>query len=122
MEDVREQQPSLLVSRLAESLGTRASVGTAFGEPVERGNVTVIPVASTAWGFGGGGGTGGASAAAPEPTNGKTKRHEGSVAVAAPAYVRSATSSYGTTTPSFARLSRQCFPCLRWSPSVCWAE
>jgi len=44
------------VERLAQRVG--ASFGTAmlFGEPVERGEVTVIPVARAAWGFGGGSG------------------------------------------------------------------
>ena len=44
----------------------------------KRGNVTVIPVASTAWGFGGGEGTAAARAPKVEPVDGKAKRPEGS--------------------------------------------
>lgn len=42
---------------LAERLGGRASVRAVFGEPIERGGLTVIPVARVRWGFGGGSGT-----------------------------------------------------------------
>jgi uncharacterized spore protein YtfJ len=45
------------LDRLAERIGGRASVTAVFGEPVERGEVTVIPVARVRWGFGGGSGT-----------------------------------------------------------------
>jgi uncharacterized spore protein YtfJ len=41
------------VERLAEAGG----VGSVYGEPVERDDRTVIPVARVAWGFGGGGGS-----------------------------------------------------------------
>ncbi len=44
------------VSQLGDSISRRANVGTVFGEPVNRGAVTVIPVARVAWGFGGGSG------------------------------------------------------------------
>jgi uncharacterized spore protein YtfJ len=44
---------------IAERVGAHASVTAVFGEPVERGGLTVIPVASVRWGFGGGGGTSG---------------------------------------------------------------
>jgi uncharacterized spore protein YtfJ len=53
------------VERLAQRVGASFGAATLFGEPVERGEVTVIPVARAAWGFGGGsgpeevGGTGG---------------------------------------------------------------
>ena len=45
------------VESLAERIGGRAGAATVFGEPVERDDVTVIPVARAAWGFGGGSGT-----------------------------------------------------------------
>jgi hypothetical protein len=46
---------------LAERIGTHANVTAVFGEPIERGDVTVIPVARVRWGFGGGQGEGGES-------------------------------------------------------------
>lgn len=46
-----------LLDRLAQRLGGSASTTTVFGGPVERGDVTVIPVARAAYGFGGGTGT-----------------------------------------------------------------
>jgi uncharacterized spore protein YtfJ len=45
-----------LLERLAERLGGRASVSNVFGEPVTRGDVTVIPVARVTIGLGGGSG------------------------------------------------------------------
>ncbi len=45
------------VDRLAQRLGSTASAATIFGTPVERGDVTVIPVAKAANGFGGGSGS-----------------------------------------------------------------
>lgn len=45
------------LDRLAQRLGGTANAATVFGAPVERGDVTVIPVARAAYGFGGGGGT-----------------------------------------------------------------
>ncbi|WP_232703235.1 GerW family sporulation protein [Halobacterium wangiae] len=42
-----------LVDRLADA----GDVGTVYGDPVEREDRTVIPVARVAWGFGGGAGT-----------------------------------------------------------------
>jgi uncharacterized spore protein YtfJ len=44
------------VERLAKRVGENFGAATLFGEPVERGEVTVIPVARAAWGFGGGSG------------------------------------------------------------------
>ena len=43
-----------LVEQLTERLGTYARAETVFGEPVERGDVTIIPVAGVIGGFGGG--------------------------------------------------------------------
>ena len=45
------------MDRIAERIGARAAVTAVFGEPVERGDVTVIPVARVRWGFGGGAGS-----------------------------------------------------------------
>lgn len=52
--EMREERQ--FVTQVAEAIGRTASVETVFGEPVHRGEVTVIPVARIAWGFGGGGG------------------------------------------------------------------
>lgn len=49
-------EASDLVARLADRVGGAARAEAVFGEPVERGGLTVIPVARAAWGFGGGGG------------------------------------------------------------------
>jgi uncharacterized spore protein YtfJ len=45
------------LDRLAQRLGGTANAATVFGAPVERGDVTVIPVARALYGFGGGAGT-----------------------------------------------------------------
>ena len=49
---------SSLLASLVERLSDAGRVGSVYGEPVERGDRTVIPVARVAWGFGGGGGEG----------------------------------------------------------------
>ena len=46
------------VERMAERVGGKASVRAIFGDPIERGGITVIPVARVRWGFGGGAGRG----------------------------------------------------------------
>jgi uncharacterized spore protein YtfJ len=43
------------VERIASIVQTNANARQVFGEPVERGGTTVIPVARVQWGFGGGG-------------------------------------------------------------------
>ena len=48
-----------LVERLAERLGGGVRASAVFGKPVERGGVTVIPVARAKWAFGGGSGSDG---------------------------------------------------------------
>jgi uncharacterized spore protein YtfJ len=48
------------VNRLADALGAKSSASAAYGPPIERDGVTVVPVAKVRWGFGGGGGTGSA--------------------------------------------------------------
>jgi uncharacterized spore protein YtfJ len=45
-----------LVQRVGERVGALATAKAVFGEPVERGAITVIPVARATWGFGGGSG------------------------------------------------------------------
>ena len=56
----RERSPmvSELLERIGQAVGGKADVSTVFGEPVEREQVTVIPVAKARFGFGGGGGSG----------------------------------------------------------------
>jgi uncharacterized spore protein YtfJ len=49
-------EPATFVERLAKTIGATARASTVFGEPVIRGEITVIPVARARWGFGGGGG------------------------------------------------------------------
>lgn len=46
-----------MLDRLAQRLGGSATVSTVFGAPVERGDLTVIPVAKATYGFGGGSGS-----------------------------------------------------------------
>jgi uncharacterized spore protein YtfJ len=45
-----------LLSALADRLGAQFATSTVFGEPTQRDDVTVIPVATLRFGFGGGGG------------------------------------------------------------------
>lgn len=44
------------LERLAERIGSRASVETVFGPPIQSAETTVISVARVRWGVGGGGG------------------------------------------------------------------
>jgi uncharacterized spore protein YtfJ len=53
---VQARAGSEFIERLAERVGVRAQASAVFGEPVERGGVTVIPVAKATWGVGGGSG------------------------------------------------------------------
>lgn len=46
------------LQRLAEGVGARVNVQAVFGEPIKRGELTVVPVARVRWGFGGGSGQG----------------------------------------------------------------
>jgi hypothetical protein len=50
-EDRREDR---WLERLAERIGGQATVRAVFGNPIERGGMTVVPVARVRWGFGGG--------------------------------------------------------------------
>ncbi|MEU9894156.1 spore germination protein GerW family protein [Streptomyces phaeochromogenes] len=55
LKDVQRGNPAVvLLERLAEKLGGRASVSAVYGEPVTRDGVTVIPVAKVGFGFGAG--------------------------------------------------------------------
>lgn len=47
-----------LLRRISARVADQATVATVFGEPIERGGVTVIPVARVRFGFGGGAGGG----------------------------------------------------------------
>jgi sporulation protein YtfJ len=53
------------MERLVDRIGGRAGVQAAFGEPIERDGLTVIPVARVRWGFGGGAGSVGDMVQAP---------------------------------------------------------
>ena len=58
-----------ILDRLGERIGMRATVRAVFGEPVARGDVTIIPVARIRWGYGGGSGMGPIRS---DSTNGET--------------------------------------------------
>lgn len=45
------------LDRMAQRLSATASAAAIFGAPIERGDVTIVPVARAAYGFGGGSGT-----------------------------------------------------------------
>jgi Sporulation protein YtfJ (Spore_YtfJ) len=47
-----------ILEKIVEKVGGRASVKAVFGEPIERGGKTVVPVAKIRWGCGGGSGSG----------------------------------------------------------------
>ena len=47
-----------MLEKLAESLGSKASVRSVFGEPIQCGGKTVIPIAKVTYGFGAGFGEG----------------------------------------------------------------
>lgn len=47
-----------MLEAVGERLGTSLGARAVFGQPVKRGDVTVIPVARAAWGFGAGTGAG----------------------------------------------------------------
>lgn len=49
---------SQFLERLAERIGGHANVRAVFGEPIERGDLAVVPVARVRWGVGGGAGSG----------------------------------------------------------------
>jgi uncharacterized spore protein YtfJ len=55
-EGVEHSSQGDFLERMMERLGATANAATIFGAPIERGEITVIPVAKAAYGFGGGGG------------------------------------------------------------------
>lgn len=55
--EVRERvETGDFLGHLADRIGARVQASAIFGQPVERGGITVIPVAKATWGFGGGAG------------------------------------------------------------------
>lgn len=44
----------LFIRQLAEKLGASAAAKTIYGDPIDRGDVSIIPVAKILYGFGGG--------------------------------------------------------------------
>jgi uncharacterized spore protein YtfJ len=52
-----DRPADLLLERIAELVGAKATVQAVFGEPVRQADLTVVPVARVRWGFGGGGGS-----------------------------------------------------------------
>ena len=58
------------LERFAYNVGNSATAATVFGDPVERGGITVIPVAKARWGVGGGAGSNPSDASRGEGTGG----------------------------------------------------
>ena len=56
-EDAARGNGSNFLEGVATRLGFNARAGAVFGDPVDKGNVTVIPVAKVRYGFGGGSGS-----------------------------------------------------------------
>jgi uncharacterized spore protein YtfJ len=54
----RSELVNELLERIGQTVGTRAHASAVFGDPVQREDLTVIPVAKARFGFGGGGGSG----------------------------------------------------------------
>jgi uncharacterized spore protein YtfJ len=61
-EEARQAATADLADRflkeLADRIGAHVGTDVSFGAPVERGDVTIVPVARVRWGFGGGLGSG----------------------------------------------------------------
>src|SRR5262249_55511096 len=55
--DERSQLVNDLLEQIGQTVGERAQASAIFGQPVERGAVTVVPVAKGRFGLGGGGGS-----------------------------------------------------------------
>jgi len=47
-----------MLQKVGETLGSTATVKSVFGEPIQAGGKTVVPIAKVAYGFGAGGGSG----------------------------------------------------------------
>src|SRR3954452_22215097 len=109
------------MDRMASKLGGKASVSAVYGDPLERGGVTVIPVARVSLGFGvgagrghrdsrtdeGGGGGGGAAAVPVGHATGHRDAGCGCSAVAAPNIASSAIAALPPRRPARA-LARPC--------------
>ncbi|HEY6057290.1 MAG TPA: spore germination protein GerW family protein [Candidatus Limnocylindrales bacterium] len=54
------------IEHLAEMTGGHASIQAVFGAPIERGDLTIVPVARVRWAFGGGSGSFGEAGGALE--------------------------------------------------------
>ena len=48
---------SEMLQKMGDSLGSKATVKSVFGEPIQMDGKTVVPIAKVAYGFGAGGGT-----------------------------------------------------------------
>jgi uncharacterized spore protein YtfJ len=46
------------LTRMAETIGSKANATSVFGQPITNNGITIVPVARARWGVGGGGGTG----------------------------------------------------------------
>jgi uncharacterized spore protein YtfJ len=46
------------ITRLAETIGSKANAASVFGAPITCEGITIVPVARARWGLGGGGGQG----------------------------------------------------------------
>jgi uncharacterized spore protein YtfJ len=57
-ESVEQASQGDFLDMMAERFGATANAATIFGAPIERDEITVIPVAKVAYGFGGGRGRG----------------------------------------------------------------
>ena len=59
-----------MLEKISESLGSKATVKSVFGEPIQAAGKTIIPVAKVAYGFGGGFGAGPQKDGAPKAEGG----------------------------------------------------
>lgn len=60
------ERTTAFVLRMADAVGARAAASAAFGPPVAQNGTTVIPVATSIWGFGAGRGEKKAAEAPPQ--------------------------------------------------------
>lgn len=67
----RERPVDRVLELLVERLGGRTGARTVYGDPVERDQVTVIPVARVRWMIGAGAGSGGVPTEGGRPTEGE---------------------------------------------------
>lgn len=67
------------IEKLANQFGQRATVKNVFGEPIQAGDKTIIPVAQIAFGLGGGYGQGNKKYKQGQPTNSAEAAGENSI-------------------------------------------